>query len=181
MSVVCFDLIPDALEVSQIAYVIAGIIFGIATMIYCDLIVQNKFNLKNVNKKTENSLLKTGIIVSIGLAIHNIPEGLAIGSGFEASLKLGLSLAIAICLHDVPERYKHGYTDEKWWYENMENYIICSSIWNSNRRWGINWSDSRLNITKNNFNLFKLCSWCYALHRITVNCCQKQINYILEE
>ena len=43
------------------------------------------------------------MIVSIGLAIHNFPEGLAIGSGFESSLKLGLSLAIAICLHDVPE------------------------------------------------------------------------------
>ena len=50
-----------------------------------------------------NDLLKTGIIVSIGLAIHNFPEGLAIGSGFEASIKLGLGLAIAICLHDIPE------------------------------------------------------------------------------
>ena len=51
----------------------------------------------------KNDLLRTGIIVSIGLAIHNFPEGLAIGSGFEASLKLGLGLAIAICLHDIPE------------------------------------------------------------------------------
>ena len=50
-----------------------------------------------------NSLLKTGIIVSIGLALHNLPEGLAIGSGFGASISLGYSLAIAICLHDIPE------------------------------------------------------------------------------
>ena len=49
------------------------------------------------------SLLKTGIIVGIGLAIHNFPEGLAIGSGFEASIILGLSLALAICFHDIPE------------------------------------------------------------------------------
>ena len=51
----------------------------------------------------QNILLKTGIIVSIGLAIHNFPEGLAIGSGFDASIKLGLKLALAICLHDIPE------------------------------------------------------------------------------
>ena len=56
------------------------------------------------NKKIKgNSLLKTGIVVSIGLAIHNIPEGLAIGTGFEASMKLGYSLAIAIAIHDIPE------------------------------------------------------------------------------
>ena len=51
-----------------------------------------------VIKKNSNKFLSfilsfaTGIIVSTGLAIHIFPEGLAIGSGFEASLKLGLSL-----------------------------------------------------------------------------------------
>ena len=72
-------------------------------MIFCDVIVQKKFNQKETKYKKSNDLLKTGIIVSIGLAIHNFPEGLAIGSGFEASMRLGLSLAIAICLHDIPE------------------------------------------------------------------------------
>ena len=102
MAVVCFDLIPEALEISTLTYTIIGIIIGIVTMIFCDLLVEKKFN-NNVSIKKNNTLLKTGIIVSIGLAIHNFPEGLAIGSGFEASIKLGLSLAIAICLHDVPE------------------------------------------------------------------------------
>ena len=63
---------------------------------------QKKFNIKHVSGKG-NTLLKTGIIVSIGLALHNFPEGLAIGSGFEASLNLGYSLALAIALHDIPE------------------------------------------------------------------------------
>ena len=80
-----------------------GIVLGIIAMIFCDLLVDRKFSGKIQVKNNKNKLLKTGIIVSIGLAIHNFPEGLAIGSGFEASIKLGLSLAIAICLHDIPE------------------------------------------------------------------------------
>lgn len=97
MSIVCFDLIPEALELAEFSKVITGITFGIITMIICDIIVQNKLRTK------KNTLLKTGIAVGIGLALHNIPEGLAIGSGFEASLKLGYSLAITIAIHDIPE------------------------------------------------------------------------------
>ena len=103
MSIICFDLIPEALGISSIINVIIGIIIGIIVMIFCDIVVQKKFNTNKRFEKNENTLLKTGIIVSIGLAIHNFPEGLAIGSGFEASMKLGLSLALAICLHDIPE------------------------------------------------------------------------------
>lgn len=101
LAVVCFDLIPDALEISSIYTTILGIGIGIVMMIGCDILVDKKFNVSKMD--TKSSLLKTGIIVSVGLAIHNIPEGLAIGSGFDVSSKLGYSLAIAICLHDVPE------------------------------------------------------------------------------
>ena len=85
-------------------------------MILCDKLVEKKFNIEGVNVNKNNSLLKTGIIVSIGLAIHNFPEGLAIGSGFGASIKLGLSLAIAICLHDIPE----GRFQSRQWLEMLE-------------------------------------------------------------
>lgn len=103
MAVICFDLLPEALGISNIVNVIIGTIVGIIAMIFCDLLVERKFSMNHKFSNYSNNLLKTGIIVSIGLAIHNFPEGLAIGSGFEASLKLGLSLAIAICLHDIPE------------------------------------------------------------------------------
>ena len=103
MAVICFDLIPEALGISSIYSVVIGTLIGIVSMIFCDVIVQKKFKKKEAKYKNNNDLLKTGIIVSIGLAIHNFPEGLAIGSGFEASMRLGLGLAIAICLHDIPE------------------------------------------------------------------------------
>ena len=101
MSVICFDLIPEAIEISNVLISIMGIFFGITGMVFCDLLVQSKFT--NNKKISSNNLLKTGIVVSIGLAIHNFPEGLAIGSGFDVSARLGISLAVAICLHDIPE------------------------------------------------------------------------------
>lgn len=102
MSIISFDLVPEALKISNITNVLIGTILGIIMMIICNKVVEKYFTIED-KKINENSLLKTGIIVSIGLAIHNFPEGLAIGTGFEASIKLGLSLAIAICLHDIPE------------------------------------------------------------------------------
>ena len=87
MSIICFDLIPEALGISEFSNVITGIVLGIAVMAVCDIVVQNKLSNKHFGK---NTLLKTGIACGIGLALHNFPEGLAIGSGFEASLKLRL-------------------------------------------------------------------------------------------
>ena len=78
VSIVCFDLVPEALEISGIPLIILGILFGVISMIICDILVQKKFNTKVSEAKNNNTLLKTGIIVSIGLAIHNFPEGLAI-------------------------------------------------------------------------------------------------------
>lgn len=72
MSIVCFDLIPEALKISEFGTVISGIAFGIIVMIICDMFVQNKLKTK------KNSLLKTGIAVGLGLALHNLPEGLSI-------------------------------------------------------------------------------------------------------
>ena len=103
ISIVCFDLIPEALEISRIPVIMLGILLGVVCMIVCDILVQNKFHINVQESKASNTLLKTGIIVSIGLALHNFPEGLAIGSGFGASIKLGYSLAVAILLHDIPE------------------------------------------------------------------------------
>ena len=157
MAVICFDLLPEALGISNITQVILGTILGIVAMIFCDVVVERKFSVNNRFDNNKNSLLKTGIIVSIGLAIHNFPEGLAIGSGFEASIKLGLSLAIAICLHDIPEGISMAVPMKKRRNENIKNYFLCYTIWNNHRDRSFFWSNCRFNIRANNSSLLELC------------------------
>ena len=126
MAIICFDLLPEAMEISSLAVILLGILLGIITMIICDTLVKEKFS----GKKEMNSLLRTGIIISIGLALHNVPEGLAIGTGFQASINLGLSLAIVITIHDVPEgismavTMKHGGMSKG----KVIFYVIMSGI-----------------------------------------------------
>ena len=123
-----------------LSLVILGLLFGVVCMIICDIAVQKKFQTSVHYSKNTNSLLKTGIIVSIGLALHNFPEGLAIGSGFGASIKLGYSLAIAILLHDIPERSIYGSSNEKWGNEKIKGYILRCIIRCYNRNRSIIWS-----------------------------------------
>lgn len=111
-AIVCFDLIPEALKIVNITECIFGIFIGIISMILCDNIVNYRYKKGN---NPSNGLLKTGIIIAIGLAIHNFPEGLAIGAGFESSSTLGFKLAIAIALHDIPERCIYFPTSKKCW------------------------------------------------------------------
>lgn len=98
-SIICFDLIPESLNHGDINICITGIILGIITMIICNNLV--KIINKKRNKK--NSFFEMGFIIFLGLTIHNFPEGLAIGSGFEASTSLGFFLALTIAMHDIPE------------------------------------------------------------------------------
>lgn len=47
--------------------------------------------------------MKSGYLIFISILIHNLPEGLAIGSSFISAQDLGITLAIVIGLHNIPE------------------------------------------------------------------------------
>lgn len=98
LSIVTFDLIPEAILKGGLNYTLIGIFIGILFVTIIDLILPHTVLYGRVDKR-----IKTGLILAIGLAAHNFPEGLAIGSGFVGTMSLGLELAIVIGLHDIPE------------------------------------------------------------------------------
>lgn len=100
-SVVCFELIPEAFKLGGTLLTFSGIISGVAIIIIFENIIMKSAHFKKRHKNS--GLLKAGILTAIGIALHNFPEGFAVGSGFEASTALGFTLTLVILIHDIPE------------------------------------------------------------------------------
>ena len=55
------------------------------------------------NQITDYRLVNTGLLLAVGITLHNLPEGIAVGAGYLQNPTFGLFIAIAILLHNIPE------------------------------------------------------------------------------
>lgn len=54
------------------------------------------------NGRTEK-MRQSGMLIAIGITLHNLPEGFVVAAGYLFNPSLGLVVAIAIMLHNIPE------------------------------------------------------------------------------
>lgn len=98
LSVVTFDLIPEAIETGGLDTALIGTIIGIIFAVALDSILPHFEIVKRYGRH-----FKTALLLALGLAAHNFPEGLAIGTGFIGSISLGTKISLVIAFHDIPE------------------------------------------------------------------------------
>eukprot|EP01135_Chromosphaera_perkinsii_P003149 Nk52_evm38s236 gene=Nk52_evmTU38s236 len=48
-------------------------------------------------------VLRLGLVISLGISIHNFPEGLSVYFASLKGLDVGLPLAVAVAIHNIPE------------------------------------------------------------------------------
>lgn len=100
LTIVCFELLPEAFERGDLLIGLLGIITGVFAII----IIDDRQNIRNIKKnRNYNNSVKVGKLIGLGVALHNFPEGLAIGSGFMATRELGIGISLVIALHNIPE------------------------------------------------------------------------------
>ena len=79
----------------------ASFLFGVSTVYIANLILSRKEDEAMLSE--EKILYRSGILTAIALAIHNFPEGLAMGVAVQESAQYGVVLMAAIALHNIPE------------------------------------------------------------------------------
>jgi zinc transporter, ZIP family len=50
-------------------------------------------------------LYKAGVMTTLGIALHNLPEGLTVAFASLQDFKVGIPVAIAIAIHNIPEGF----------------------------------------------------------------------------
>ena len=100
IAIVCFDLIPESIEASNIYIASIGIAIGLLVSV----LLEGKLDFNHVSTTNDNSrFLKSGIFMAIAIGIHHLPIGFALGSLLSADPIKGIHLAIAIIFHGIPE------------------------------------------------------------------------------
>lgn len=102
LAVITLELLPEAIELGGIYNAVLGFLVGVALLYLLDLYIPHLHIGCNGNPQ-QQQLLRVGYLIFLGIAAHNLAEGLAIGAGLFASHSLGVAIAIAIALHNIPE------------------------------------------------------------------------------
>lgn len=121
LSIVCFDLLPQAIFMSNsLCFVIASLLGGVIMVLLLGCFVDKYTEYRKKDIKTHDNLLdlnylevpptsgntslyRAGIIMFLAISLHNFPEGMAIGAGGYTNQANGIMLGMLIALHNVPE------------------------------------------------------------------------------
>lgn len=96
VTVVVTELAPSSLTTGGLLWFALGTLSGIVTLSLLS-------RVHSLGDAPFSRLRQTGQSIALAIAVHDLPEGMAIGAGHNVHAKLGLIMALAIALHNMPE------------------------------------------------------------------------------
>lgn len=95
-AVVMFDMLPSAFVYSGLFKVAGGVLLGVFIMALGDGTLFTRMS-------SPHTLAGLGYLIMLGIAMHDLPEGMAIALGDVMKTRTGLVIALGIGIHNVPE------------------------------------------------------------------------------
>jgi ZIP family zinc transporter len=101
-AIATFGLINEALTQGSVLTTLAGVAAGAAALFALDRFLPHEHEHLTFDC-TSSMAYRRGLLLFAAMTLHNVPEGLAVGTSYTAQPRLGLLLALAIGLHNIPE------------------------------------------------------------------------------
>jgi len=96
------ELLYDSLNISGLFAAAVGFIAGTLVLFFLDILLPHK-HVVNEQGIIKPKMFRAGTLIAIGISLHNLPEGIAIATGYFFAPEIGLIIAIIIALHNIPE------------------------------------------------------------------------------
>ena len=91
--------------IETLGFLFGNIFFliGMLLMLIIDISISHKYEFEDNEGNFENKLHKTSLLVTIGIFVHNFPEGMVTFLAAIKNVDLGIILCFAIAMHNIPE------------------------------------------------------------------------------
>ncbi|UCG00856.1 MAG: ZIP family metal transporter [Candidatus Heimdallarchaeota archaeon] len=109
LALVFFHLMPEAVELSELAFYPALFVGFFAFYLLENFIVIHSGSEihycldEDDDDSGTHHTSRIGVMAFSGLAFHSLIDGIIIGVGFELSVEIGFLAAMAVILHEMPE------------------------------------------------------------------------------
>ncbi len=102
------ELLPQGILAIGFTNAHIGFFIGIVALFMVDMFFPHSYIMETpedagVSNNHDAKLKKAAVLVAIGIAIHNFPEGMVTFAGALKDIDLGVALAVAISIHNIPE------------------------------------------------------------------------------
>jgi ZIP family zinc transporter len=106
LALVMVDFLPESFKSGSPISSVLGLSSGLLlSYLFNELLDKTHLGHSDSGK---NKSLHLSIIMSVGIGLHNVPSGMALGALFDSSLRAGLLLMAALILHGIPESIALG-------------------------------------------------------------------------
>lgn len=105
------EMLPAALAAEGMSPVLGYgmFIFGLLGYFGLDRMLPHAHPQDLMQKSVQplpKSIKRTAILLTLGISLHNFPEGIATFVTASSNLELGFGIALAVALHNIPEVWR---------------------------------------------------------------------------
>ncbi len=82
-----------------------GFFIGMSSIFLIDSLIPHEYigQHDHHGEQSESNLMRVGLLVALGIGVHNFPEGMATFAGALEDVRVGIAIAVAIAIHNIPE------------------------------------------------------------------------------